>query len=153
MGDFCEAQLRRELLELFDFAVIEALRFMALAANDVMMVVGGLVELVERLARFGRNAGRDAGRLEGFEVSVYGDEIVLFGTEKGVSLFGSERFIGLDEDAEEGFPRLGDAVPLLFQGGYGGVEGVVGIAHFAARVTIGVWGDNPFSATMNGSEA
>lgn len=97
------AEIFGDCFELGDFAVVEVVCLVTLPANDVVVVMVVVVladvQLEERFSSFCGNASGDAGGLEGFQVSVDRNEIVLFRTESGVSVLGAERFFTLDQGA------------------------------------------------------
>ncbi len=73
MRDLRIAQVGCELFEFQDFAGVQLFSAMALAANDVMVVVLLGVELEERFSGFGRDSIDDPRFFEGFQIAVDGD--------------------------------------------------------------------------------
>ena len=127
---FGKAKVAGQLFKLCQFAGIQLFRSVALAADDVVMVVFFGVELEERLAAFRGDARGDSGFFEGFEVSVDGDQVVLRFAEHGVQFFGAEWLVALNEFLEQGLAWFGDSQALLFQRGYRGIKLIFGRAHF-----------------------
>lgn len=116
VAHFCVSELVRDRFQLRDFAVVETLGLVALSADDVMVMVlvPSEVELKKRFARFRWNPGGDAGGIEGFQVSVDGNQIVALGSEGDVGFFGGKRLSALDQDLEESLAGFGDAAALPF---------------------------------------
>lgn len=100
VADFRVAELGGDRFEFGDFAMVEALRLVALSANYmvVVMLVSADFQFEEGFARFGRDSGGDACGFEGFQISVDRDKVVSVGAKNDVGILGAERLLAIDQD-------------------------------------------------------
>lgn len=131
MSDLSESEIAGNFLQFFDFTVIEALGAVAIAADDVVMMMFLFVELKEGFSSLGLDTRDDACAFEGLQVSVNSDEIELLGTEAGVCLLSTKRLLAICQYLYESLSRLGDAEALLLESRYSGVEAVIVRGHLS----------------------
>lgn len=131
MSDLSESEIAGNFLQFFDFTVIEALGAVAIAADDVVMMMFLFVELKEGFSSLGLDTRDDACAFEGLQVSVNSDEIELLGTEAGVCLLSAKRLLAICQYLYESLSRLGDAEALLLESRYSGVEAVIVRGHLS----------------------
>jgi hypothetical protein len=131
VGDVAIAEVAGSALEFAGDAIIEDFDFATAPADDVVVVVGALVDFVAVGAVAEVASAQHADLLHGLEGPVDGDDIAAFALELMVELFRAERAVLAGENSEHGFAGLGDAHSVgaqLLQGARHGIFGRVLIA-------------------------